>query len=166
MLSSIICLYHKWPKCAPAFFMLLLFPSDLSLGISSLHSESGETEHKIFVVVLLMLRGVREAICVLQASFLYISVQCLSFSQQPHVVDFMFSLNRLFPQHPFVKNCYLTSSSSSCIYVNDYSFLCFICTYWISYRFFQNFTHFYVIGFLLVHLMSISTSCLVHHSPS
>lgn len=99
-------------------------------------------------------------------SCLYISVQCLSFSQQPDVVDFMFSLNRLFPPHPFVKNCYLTSSSSSCIYVNDCSFLCFTCTYWISYYFFQNFSPFYVFGVLLVHSMSISASCLVQQSPS
>lgn len=98
-------------------------------------------------------------------SCLYISVQCLSFSQQPDVVDFMFNLNRLLPPHLFVKNCYLTSSSSSCIYVNDYSFLCFTCTYWISYCFFQNFTPFYVIG-VLVHSMLKPASCLVHHSPS
>lgn len=71
-------------------------------------------------------------------SCLYISVQCLSFSQQPDVVDFMFSLNRLFSPYPFVKSCYLTSSSLSCIYVNDYSFLCFTCSYRISYCFFSD----------------------------
>lgn len=99
-------------------------------------------------------------------SCLYISVQCLSFSQQADVVDFMFSFNRLFPPYPFVKSCYLTCFSSSCIYVNDYSFLCFTCTYWIPYCFFQNFTPFHVIGVLLVHSMSLSASCPVPNSPS
>lgn len=49
---------------------IFLFPSDLSLSSSSLHSASGKTEHRIFAVVLLMLSGMREAFCILQVLFL------------------------------------------------------------------------------------------------
>lgn len=87
-------------------------------------------QHEIFVVVLLMLSGVREAICVLQVLLLPVHLSTMFvFSQQADVVDFMFGLNRLFPPYPFMKSCYLTCFSSSCIYVNDYSFPCFTCTY-------------------------------------
>lgn len=151
LLSSIISSYHKWPKCASAFFMLLsfffFFFRDLSLGSPSLHCiRENWTENFCggFVDAEWSKRGSLVS-CKLY-SCLYISAQCLSFSQQPDVVDFMFSLNRLFPPYPFVKSCYLTCFSSSCIYVNDYSFLCFTCTYWIPRCFSQNFTHFCVIG--------------------
>lgn len=122
--------------------MVWFFFPDLSL--SSSYTASCKTEHKISAVALLMLSGVGEAVHVLQALFLsvHLSVMFVFFTTT-WCCWLMFSLNRLFPPHPFVKNCYLTSSSLSCIYVNDYSFLCCTCTYWISSHFLQIFSPLY-----------------------
>lgn len=108
--------------------------------------------------------GVGEAVHVLQALFLSVHLSMMFvFFTTTWCCWLMFSLNTLFPPHPFVKSCYLTSSSSLCIYVNDCSFLCCTCAYWISSRFLQTFSPLYMLGILLVCLKSIPASCLVCH---
>lgn len=59
------------------FFFSFLFPLDLFLGSSSLHSAWGKTEHNISAAALLKLSGVGEAVHVLQALFLTVRLSMM-----------------------------------------------------------------------------------------